>query len=133
MISPSEVSFIQDLLVELRSLTDEPSDYLAEEVDQAIDILDSLKKYDTSEILTLIESTIMNDQEMMDYAEQLVAGYDAATQTFNVETEAFVSANVPDADSQASIKALANDLLASRMGSAVVEACDPEVAPATEA
>ena len=127
MISPSEVSFIQDLLVELRSLTDEPSDYLAEEVDQAIDILDSLKKYDTSEILTLIETTTMNETEMMDYAEQLVAGYDASTQEFNPETVAFLEANVPAAEDQARIKALSDELMANRLSADVVEACDAPV------
>ena len=127
MISPSEVSFIQDLLVELRSLTDEPSGYLAEKVEQAIEILDSLKKYDTSEILTLIETTTMNETEMMDYAEQLVAGYDASTQEFNPETVAFLEANVPAAEDQARIKALSDELMANRLSTSVVETCDAPV------
>lgn len=127
MATESEVNFIKDLLVELRSLADEPSEFLAEEVDQAIEILDTLQQYNTSAVLTLMENINMNEQEMMDYAEQLVAGYDASTQAFDPETVAFLEANVPAAEDQARIKALSDELMANKLSTEVVEACEPEV------
>lgn len=128
MMTESEAGFIKDLLVELRSLADEPSDYLAEEVDQAIEILGSLHLYDTQQVVEIIEGkTNMNDQEMMDFAEKLVEGYNVETQLFSDEAVAFADANVPSTDDLTAIKALAADIIANRTA-VVAEECSEVIA-----
>ena len=53
MITPSEVNYVIDILTELVALTD-PSEFLQEEVDQATELLESLKQYDTTEVVETI-------------------------------------------------------------------------------
>ena len=43
MITPSERTFVRDIIQDLMALAD-PSEYLQEEVNQAFEILDSLNK-----------------------------------------------------------------------------------------
>ena len=50
MISTSEVNFISDLLSELLALTD-PSEYLQDEVDQALELLAALKQHSAENVL----------------------------------------------------------------------------------
>ena len=126
MITESEVGFIKDLLVELRSLADEPSDYLADEVDQAIEILGSLHLYDTQQVVDIIEgNTSMNDLELMDFAEKLVEGYNVETKLFSDEAIAFADANVPSTDDLAAIKVLADEIISNRTSEVVCEAEAP--------
>lgn len=66
MITAGEVQFIQDILEELRALAD-PSEYYCSEVDDAIELLQKLKGYDTQKVVEYFSTQIDNKEENQHY------------------------------------------------------------------
>lgn len=66
MITAGEIQFIQDLLEELRTLAD-PSEYYDGEVEDAVELLQKLKEYDTQKVVDYFATQIDNQKENENY------------------------------------------------------------------
>lgn len=60
-MTSGELSFVKEVLVDLAAIAD-PSEYLKEEVDQAVQILDSLTNHDAGLICEVVQE--IHDQEL---------------------------------------------------------------------
>jgi hypothetical protein len=59
MITQGEIFFIKELIVELSALAD-PSEYIEGEVQEAIDLLDKLSRYNLEQVMQMVE--VFNNQ-----------------------------------------------------------------------
>ncbi len=59
MITQGEIFFIKELIVELSALAD-PSEYIEGEVQEAIDLLNKLSRYNLEQVMQMVE--VFNNQ-----------------------------------------------------------------------
>lgn len=112
MNTEGENQYLKELIPELLALIENPSEWLKEEVAIAIEILEEATKYDTSDIIEMIEErNDMNDKKMITIAEEVLAKhFDTVTLTITPEGEKHVTDNTKDVDEQVKVLALLADL-----------------------
>lgn len=114
MITVEEARFIQSLLEELRGLCD-PSEYYEREIDDAIELLESIKgesiNFDLINYTGVTKMENMTDREVYEYAENILkfVKEDGSVSPEGIE---FLVNNVPSSEDQARIVEAVKDIKA---------------------
>lgn len=112
MATETEVQYVKELLPELLALAEDPSEWLKEEVKVAVKILEGMEKYDTSDIIEMIEERQkMNDKKAYELAEEVLAKhFDTVTLTITPEGETYIAENTTNKDEHLKVLALLADM-----------------------